>query len=55
VGIHESLLAYHSFGFLMIDFMPVGDASGPYNATGLLKRAAEANNSGRKRLEWVAN
>jgi hypothetical protein len=50
VGTHGALLASHSYGFLMTDFMPVKDASRPADVDSLLRRAAEAKKKGKKQL-----
>lgn len=50
VGTHGALLASHSYGFLMTDFMPVKDASRPADVASLLGRAAEAKKKGKKQL-----
>ncbi len=47
-GTHGALLASHSYGFLMTDFMHVKDASRPAEVAGLLGRAAEAKKKGQK-------
>jgi hypothetical protein len=47
-GTHGALLANHSYGFLMTDFMPVKPASRPADVAGLLARSAEAKQSGQK-------
>ena len=48
VGTHGALLDRHSYGFLMTDFMPVKPYSQPAAVAGLLSRAAEAKQKGRK-------
>ena len=48
VGTHGALLNMHSYGFLMTDFMPVKPYSQPAAVAGLLSRAAEAKQKGRK-------
>ena len=50
-GTHGALLGSHSYGFLMTDFMPVDTANRPDDVAQLLGRAAEAKQSGIKRLE----
>ena len=47
-GTHGALLASHSYGFLMTDFMPVKDANRPGDVAILLGKAAEAKRTGRK-------
>lgn len=47
-GTHGALLASHSYGFLMTDFMPVKDASRPSDVADLLESSAEAKKSGKR-------
>ena len=47
-GTHGALLASHSYGFLMTDFMQVNDANRPADVAGLLARSAEAKKTGNK-------
>lgn len=47
-GTHGALLASHSYGFLMTDFMPAEEASRPVDVAVLLARAAEAKKTGKK-------
>ncbi len=54
-GTHGSLLASHSYGFLMTDFMRVNDASRPEEVAGLLGRAVEAKKKGKKMSGVQAN
>jgi hypothetical protein len=54
-GTHGALLASHSYGFLMTDFMPVDNASRPADVASLLERAAEAKKTGKKLLGLDAN
>lgn len=49
VGTHGALLASHSYGFLMTDFMPVDGVSRPDDVAKLLNRAAAVKKSGVKR------
>ena len=49
-GTHGALLASHSYGFLMTDFMQVNVASRPAEVARLLGRAAEAKKTGKKLL-----
>ncbi len=51
-GTHGALLASHSDGFLMTDFMPVNEANRPADVAGLLERAAQAKKAGKKLL-WL--
>ena len=47
-GTHGALLANHSYGFLMTDFMPVKPANRPTDVAGLLARSAEAKQTGQR-------
>ena len=47
-GTHGALLASHSYGFLMTDFMRVNEANRPDDVAGLLARSAEAKKTGHK-------